>query len=183
MTTRPRLSLMAAGGGMLALLLLAGTVACDSGPLARGQRSPVGTEAEGETQTVPIRVQQIPGGGVLAFVNVTIQGQGPYEFALDTGASNSVLDRGIADQLGLSAQGTADTVAGVQATGSAALTRVDDWQLGDVPLSEGRIILLDLPEIPGTVTIDGLLGSDVLSRFGAILVDYERGHLVLRPQR
>ena len=45
-----------------------------------------------ELGTVPLQVVRA-GGSVVVLVAVSVQGQGPYDFVLDTGASRSVVDR------------------------------------------------------------------------------------------
>jgi hypothetical protein len=136
--------------------------------------------AQGQEQTVQLQVVQGPGGSVLALVPVSIQGQGPYTFALDTGASQSVVDKQIADQLELPTSGTASPVFGVFGAGQATAVRVEQWRIGEVELPSATIVAIDLPDPPIGSGPRGLLGSDMLSLFGAVTVDYEQAVLVLR---
>jgi predicted aspartyl protease len=143
---------------------------------------PVPAPEPGELRTVPLRVLEA-GGSTLALVPVTISGQGPYLFALDTGASNTVLDTSIADQLGLSRTGEKRDISGVVARESVELARVEQWQLGDFELGAGEIALLDLPSpMQGGEGLQGLLGSDVLSDFDYVVIDYDDGRLGLAPE-
>ena len=53
------------------------------------------------------------------------------------------------------------------------------WSLDGVPLAAQQITAATLPQMGGKGEPDGLLGSDVLSRFGGIRVDFGAGALVL----
>jgi len=141
-----------------------------------------GGQQQGQTRSVQLQVIE-QGGSVLALVPVYIDGQGPYAFALDTGASRSLIDQELADQMGLQVVGRADDVTGVTGTTEADIVRVDQWRAGDVQLPTSTAIVLDLPGSSRQSGLRGLLGSDVLSSFGAITVDYEEGVLILRSRR
>ena len=54
-------------------------------------------------------------------------------------------------------------------------------RLGAVELGPTRVALVDLPEPRHGPGIEGLLGSDVLSRFGCVVVDYANQQLELPP--
>lgn len=129
---------------------------------------------------VPLRVVQT-GEATLALVEVSLQGQGPFPFALDTGASSSVVDLDVATRLGLPRSGTTRDVIGVIGEQTVPLAEVASWRLGDVELGPTRVALVDLPEPGQGPGLDGLLGSDVLSRFGCVVVDYANRRLELPP--
>ena len=132
-------------------------------------------------RTVPMRVLQ-SGASTIAFVQVTIQGQGPFQFAVDTGASNTVVDTQVADQLHLQVTGQRRQVTGVVGQESVPIARVDRWQLGDVQLPPGDVAVVDLPDVQhGGGGLQGLIGSDVLSRFAYVVVDYDDQRLGLPP--
>lgn len=167
-----RLPARAHRGGrvLLAVLVLLSLVGC--GRLSRNQQ---------REMVVRLQVVQGPGGSVLALVPVTVAGQGPFPFALDTGASQSVVDLDVKDRTNLPEVGRTREVTGILGTGEAIVVQVDDWQADDVTLPPVRAIALDLPKPAEGEGLAGLLGSDVLSTFGAITVDYERQVLILRP--
>jgi len=116
-----------------------------------------------------------PGSGTLALVPVTIGGQGPMKFVLDTGSSSSVVDRSVAQRLSLPPAGKARRAAGVACATTMQPVRVATWQVGAVDLPAQNLDSIALA-IPG---LTGLLGSDVLYRFGTITVDYASARLVL----
>jgi predicted aspartyl protease len=118
-------------------------------------------------------------GQVAELVNVCIDGAGPYPFVLDTGAGQSTIDAGLARRLHLAHAGQSTLFAGVGCTGTAQPVSVTAWSLEGVDLSAQNLTSATLPQIGGRGEPVGLLGSDVLSRFGGVRVDFAAGALVL----
>jgi predicted aspartyl protease len=132
------------------------------------------------TGTVPLDVRHDGAGGVVAVVGVAIGGRGPFRFALDTGASSSLLDAAVATRLGLRPlPGNPERVHGVAGVIDARRIRIASWHVGSVPLPSTVILTADVSFGPG-VAAAGLLGSDVLSAFRAVTIDYRNGTLTLR---
>ncbi|MFJ9012525.1 aspartyl protease family protein [Streptomyces canus] len=158
----------------LAALLLVGCLAhVDTGSSLVGQPSP------GAAREVPLRVVE-QDGRTLAFVPVTIEGQGPFMFALDTGASTSAVDDDVADRVGLEPTGERRSVSGVLGSGQVPVAQVDQWNVGDERLDPGEVTVIDLGPLGEGGGIRGLLGSDVLSDFGSITIDYDDSVLTIR---
>jgi hypothetical protein len=128
--------------------------------------------------TVPMRLID-SGPSTLALVPVTISGQGPYYFALDTGASVSVVDADIAERLDLPETGRQRPVIGVIGNQNVTMVRIDKWAVGGVTLEGGEVARMDLPNPEVGQGLQGLLGSDVLSDYGTVLIDYGRHQLRL----
>jgi predicted aspartyl protease len=131
----------------------------------------------GGTQ-VPMTVSVVA-GQVAESVDVCIDGRGPYPFVLDTGAGQSTIDAGLAQRLHLARAGLATQFAGVGCTGTAQPVSVDAWSLDGVTLTSQELTAATLPQMGEKGEPDGLLGSDVLSRFGAIRLDFDASVLVL----
>lgn len=127
--------------------------------------------------TVAIRVLR-QHGQVMALVPVTIDGKGPFTFALDTGATQSLLDKQVAIELGVARAGPTEPLAGVSSIGQGVSIVVRSWSVGDVRLPATRVIEANLPFGNASGGVQGLLGSDMLSRFDIITIDY--GRQVLR---
>jgi predicted aspartyl protease len=115
--------------------------------------------------------------GIFAFARVFIGGKGPFTFTVDTGASHSVVDYDLVRRLHLRTIGAPLTVTGITCRGQAARLRMRTWRVGHVRLPAAEIQTIDMPDPGGGV--DGLLGSDILSTFGSISVDYKKELLVL----
>ncbi len=138
--------------------------------LARHRRAPAGG-------VVRLRLRY-RGQSVAAVVLVKIDGRGPFPFALDTGASRSVIDRRLARQLNLHSTGASARLSGVIATARAQLYALRGWSVGGIALPVEQIPALRLHSAraaPGH--IDGLLGSNTLRHFGQITLEYSR-HLL-----
>jgi aspartyl protease len=143
-------------------------------------------------QTVKIQVvatSSRPTRQALALVPVYIDGRGPFRFALDTGASRSLISAALAARLHLPSRGSAGMLQGVTGAASAENFAVSRWRAGNVSLPPSTIAAIGspagaAPPAGGTGTLEGpvgLLGSDVLSRYGKIAIDYDKGLLVLDP--
>jgi predicted aspartyl protease len=122
------------------------------------------------------------GKQVLALVPVTIDGKGPFTFALDTGASQSLIDSAVAKRLQVPKKGSAGKIAGVNSVKKAALVRVKSWRVGQVKLPPTTIVSTNLPFGNAYAGIQGLLGSDMLSRFDVVTIDYGKQQLRLHPR-
>jgi hypothetical protein len=127
---------------------------------------------------VPITVSTVA-GQVAETVNVCIDGQGPFPFVLDSGAGQSTIDARLSRRLHLAATGPVTEFDGVGCTGMARTVDVASWSLAGVGLAPQGLSAASLPQVGGRGEPVGLLGSDVLSRFGAVRLDFRRGRLVL----
>jgi predicted aspartyl protease len=124
--------------------------------------------------SVPIRVVT-ERGATIVFVQVMVNGRGPFDFILDTGASSSSVDRSLVQQLQLPLTGATTYVQGIAGEALAPVVRVRGWTLGGQQLRARNMPVFEL----GDTRVAGLLGSDELRRFGAVTVDYRRQRLTL----
>lgn len=106
-------------------------------------------------------------------VPVSIAGNGPYRFLIDTGAERTVLSRGVASQLGLSpvSQGTLISVAGAQAVD---IVDVDEINLGRRSFYGLSAPLLDA----GNIGADGIIGLDSLQG-QRVLLDFDNNRMAI----
>jgi Aspartyl protease len=128
--------------------------------------------------TLPMRVVRGSGnGGTLVYVPMKVNGHGPYEFVLDTGSSNSSVDRSLVRRLGLPRTGQQHPVQGVTGSGMVPVVRVRHWTLGGLPMHGTSLSVVDLG-----IGVGGLLGSDELCRFGNVSIDFRHNKLVIQPR-
>jgi len=112
----------------------------------------------------------------LIVVQTTVNGAGPFNFLLDTGATHTVIDPGLARQLQASVIGEASltTVSDVR---KDKLVRLKQVRVGHSEVSELGAIIDKLEDVklkaPG---VRGVLGEDFLSNFD-FLIDYKKHSL------
>ena len=136
------------------------------------------TPQAGGGDRVPLTVSVVA-GQVAETVDVCVGDDGPYPFIIDTGTGRSVIDAGLAHRLHLASAGAATEFAGVGCTGTARPVTVGNWSLDGVDLAAQQLSAATLPQMGGKDEPVGLLGSDVLSRFGGVRIDFGAGALVL----
>jgi predicted aspartyl protease len=171
--------------------VIAGAVGCGSGdhpakheaaitPSGKHVKLRTGGVPEGQ-RSVKLVVVTTAQHETMALVPVRINGRGPYPFAVDTGASSSLIDARLAQKLGLRDEGTTGLLSGVAGSAHGEKTHLSDWSIGRVRLPSTPMAALKLAGPDGKGPL-GLLGSDVLSRFGKVAVDYEHSRLILDPR-
>ena len=133
--------------------------------------------ADGATR-LPITVSE-KAGQVAEMVNVCIDGKGPFAFVVDSGAGESIIAMRLANQLHLDHSGPAQEFAGVGCVGTAQPVAVSTWSAAGVALSPQSLTAATLPDFGVKGQPVGLLGSDVLSRFGAVRIDFKSQTLTL----
>jgi predicted aspartyl protease len=149
----------------------ASTSPATSAPTPLGALTPRET---GRSFSLPMRVVN-SGDGTLVFVPVRVNGRGPYEFVLDTGSSNSSVDRSLVRRLGLPRTGQQHRVQGVTGSGVVPIVKVRRWTLGGVPLRATSLAVVDLG-----MGVAGLLGSDELRAFGSVTLDFQHDRINFR---
>lgn len=128
------------------------------------------------TSTVPLAIIKAKDGETLALARVIIHGHA-FPFLIDTGSSKTLVDDALAKKLHLKTVGRPIRVTGVGCSEGARKVRLRSWSIGGQRL----------PNIVATSSVIaganghafGLLGSDVLSHFGTISIDYAHGQLTL----
>jgi hypothetical protein len=136
------------------------------------------TALAGGAERLPITVSTVA-GQVAESVNVCIGGQGPYPFIIDSGAGESLIDAHLADRLHLEHDGGPSRFQGVGCTGTAQPVVVNEWSFDGVGLAGQLLSAATLPDFGTPGQPVGLLGSDVLSRFGSVRIDFAAQTLTL----
>ena len=152
-------------------MLLSSCIAIGGGSLT-GPPDEVG---EGQ---VGMEVYSDPTGSTILLVPVWIGDSGPHQFVLDTGASRTLVDSAIIEELGLPTGAPAQG-QGIVSAFAGETVQVDGWRMGDLELQPREIISAQLPQTEAGPQFRGLLGSDVLAGFGSVHIDYDERLLTL----
>ena len=121
-------------------------------------------------------------GGAAIVVPVHINGRGPIDLILDTGATITCVDTSLARELALPEQRlTIGTAVGVGGAGRVRLHRVDSLRIAGAVARRINVCAMDLGAMR-TVAPDvrGLLGLNVLKPF-TVTIDFQRSVLRLAP--
>jgi hypothetical protein len=110
-------------------------------------------------------------------VPVTINGAGPFQFVVDTGADRSVLTPGLVERLDLPA-GPMVIVHGVSGSISCPTARVAALRTGDARQLDGVLPILPYDRVGA----DGLLGVDILEGRNVVM-DFGKKQLEVRRSR
>ena len=107
-------------------------------------------------------------------VSVTIQGQGPFDFMIDTGAQATVLSRALAERLQLNDRGRA-TLVGMASSKLVETTPIDDFTLGSRSFYIRQAPVFEGEHIGGA---DGILGLDSLQD-QRVLLDFAKREIAV----
>jgi predicted aspartyl protease len=129
--------------------------------------------------SAPVDVKKDFQGNTLVLVSVTLEGQGPYVMALDTGASKTLVDRSVAQKLGLPVAGPPQEFSGIGGQQQATPVRINSWSIDKIKLPASEIASISLGQAQRSAGIVGFLGSDLMGRFGLVSIDYNNGTLTV----
>ena len=119
------------------------------------------------------------GAQPLILLPVEVNGQGPFDFILDTGAGTSLLSTQLGEKLGVKVLGSKE---GQSAGGaiSVSLAKVSSLAVASAKLEDVDVGLVDLSHIGNTVgaQIDGDLGYNFLKHY-RVLLDYRKSEIRL----
>ncbi len=134
-------------------------------------------QQHGHSSVVPIRVV----GRAAIVANVCIGGEGPFPFLVDTGGSTTLVDSSLAARLHLALIDGPRTVLSFTCKRQISYAALSRWSVGNTTLLPQAVVIgtVRSPVLPN---LDGVLGSDTLSSFGAVRIDYRQQTLTLGPQ-
>lgn len=142
--------------------------------------APARVEAPADTAAGEIGFRMAGRNAAAILVPVHINGEGPFDFVLDTGATLTCIERETAARLALPEQrGALGVGVGIGGGGRVDLVRVDSLRVGEARAVGMTACVLDLQQFAAIGTpIDGLLGLNFLRSFRMTL-DFERNVLFL----
>jgi predicted aspartyl protease len=157
-----------------ALISLTGA-ACSPGSLIEGT-APSTAAVEG-----PERIRfDMANNDSAILIPVELNGQGPFQFVLDTGATLTCIDEELAAELQLPEHDTKAVTAGVKGAGVVRLVEVESMRVGSATASGLTACALDLQRMEAFgLRTSGLLGLNFLTAF-QIGIDFQENTLELR---
>lgn len=113
------------------------------------------------------------------YVNVTLDGKGPYRLLCDTGGANVVTPE-LAKELGLATEGALQGRGVGEKSEDVAVTKLGTVGIGDATISNQVFMVFPLGSLAAVegVPIAGLVGYEVFKRF-VVRLDYENNRLTL----
>jgi predicted aspartyl protease len=141
---------------------------------------PAATDAPADPAAGEVQLHFAGTGEAALVAPVYINGAGPFNLVLDTGATYTCVTTALAEQLSLPDQrGTVGIGTGVHATARVRIIRFDSVRVGAATAHAMPGCVLDLTalEIVGA-SVDGLLGLNFLRAFDVSL-DFQRNVLTL----
>jgi predicted aspartyl protease len=143
--------------------------------------APARVEAPADSASGETAFELAGPGGAALIVPVFLNGQGPFQFVLDTGATVTCVDVSLAEELSLpEARGVVGAGATVQGSGQMRIIEIDSVRVGSARVEGLLGCAIDLQHTSQIgLEIDGLLGLNFLKPFRMTL-DFERSVLLLQ---
>jgi hypothetical protein len=119
--------------------------------------------ADGATQaSVPIQVSENH-----VYLDVMLNGKGPFHFELDTGGAN-VIDPAVSKELGVASSGSIQVTGVGSASSASSFAVIKTLQVGNALVTNQVFVVLPIAKSLGMahgMAMDGVIGYEVLSRF------------------
>lgn len=142
---------------------------------------PTGPTAPANAEAGEVSFELAGAGGAAILVPVQINGKGPFNFVLDTGATLTYIDQELVEQLKLPEQsGRFGAGATIRSEGNVKLVSISSLQVGTATASDLTGCSIDLGNLQAIgVEVKGLLGLNFLKSF-KVTIDFERKVLQLQ---
>lgn len=142
--------------------------------------APASVDAPADSAAGEVALDIVGPGGAAVVVPVHINGRGPYNLVLDTGATFTCVTTAVAEELDLPEQrGVVGFGAGVHTAGRVRLVRYDSVRVAGATARDMGGCVLDLASLESIGTrVDGLLGLNFLREFD-VRLDFRRNVLTL----
>ena len=113
------------------------------------------------------------------FVDVRLNGRGPFHFIFDTGSGGFTVFRNVAGRLGVHVEDAGEGSGVGAQTVRVGRTKIATMQVGDLRFSDVAFDVLpvsDSDQVFGTKPVDGIFGEDVFER---VVVKHDYVHKLL----
>lgn len=160
------------------------TLAFDACSIGTGSTSgnTSGRSTSANDVTIRVKVETGNDGATVVLLPVTINGHGPYTFALDTGASISLVDKSLAHQLGLPQVGQPGQISGVASDEQAIPVKVSNWHIESLTLPSVTVAAANLFSAQNSQGLKGLVGADVWRDYGSLTINFKQQTITVPKQ-
>jgi predicted aspartyl protease len=160
---------------------LAVLLAAASGAACETAGAPARVEAPTDSTAGEVAFELAGASDAAIIVPVFVNGQGPFDFVLDTGATLTCLDAEVSRGLELpERRGAIGVGAGVGGAGRLRLVRIDSLRVGSARAEGLTGCEVDLRHTAQVgIDVDGLLGLDFLKPF-RVTLDFQRNVVTLQ---
>lgn len=137
--------------------------------LAQGQHEAIGKAVLNE-----IKFRLAAPAKPLVLVRALINGRGSYEFALDTGASTSIVSPELAESLGVKGTPIPAITTGGGHKANASVGVLESLVVGGAGIQNFQVLIADIFSMLNEATgakLDGIIGYNFLKQFG-VTIDY-----------
>ncbi len=143
---------------------------------------PASSAAAADSAAGEVGFQWAGPGGAALIVPAQINGRGPVDLILDTGATLTCVDTSLAREFALpERRAVLGTAVGIRGAGRVRLHAVDSLRIGSAVARGLTVCAMDLRALrPVGPEVRGLLGLNVLRSF-RVTLDFEREVLRLAP--
>ncbi len=153
---------------MLAALLAPCTITSAQDAPKPAEEEKTEAEPEGDGLTVPFEFEG------LIFIQVKVNGKGPYKFLFDSGATQSVINQRLTKEFGLKEHDMPG--GGVQGVGTAEakLVVLDNMQIGSYERGKCVAASMNLDHMSGTLGwhMMGIVGQNVIRMMKEVEIDF-----------
>jgi len=139
--------------------------------------------AKEEAKPIIVKMQMLPSRHFL--VKVKIEGKGPYNLILDTGAPLTIITTRLAKDVGLIKK---NAPSGFSLFGGVNQITIDKLEVGELVTAKTNAVVMDHPTVDAISNaflkehgpIDGIVGFPFFARY-AMTVDYQKKELSFTP--
>ena len=118
----------------------------------------------------------------LVIVQCLVNEKGPFDFAIDTGASMTIISPEVARKTGISQMGKRAKAVGAHGRAEARLARIKSLEIDALSVTNLSVAIMSMSQInrAGRLHLGGIIGYNFLKRY-CLTIDYSTKSIYLKP--
>jgi len=118
----------------------------------------------------------------LVIVRCLINEKGPFDFAIDTGASMTIISPAVARKTGVNQTGKRAKAVGAHGRAEARLARIKSLKIDAISVTNLPVAIMSMANInrASRLHLRGIIGYNFLKRY-CLTIDYSTKSLYLKP--